>query len=105
MNSIPITKKPKVARIAICRVKLPKGVNPKDVSVRATLYSQSWAPYYLYQRFTDVPGGPERRCPPKALLPSLTSERQGDPHRGLEAAAGFGFRPQKRNLGHYYLLY
>lgn len=45
--------------VVIYRVKLPKGVNPKDVSVRAALYSQSWAPYYLYQRFTDVPDGPE----------------------------------------------
>ncbi|MCP5045574.1 MAG: cytochrome P460 family protein [bacterium] len=40
------------------RVKMPKGVNWEKVSVRATLYSQAWAPYYLNQRFTDVPVGP-----------------------------------------------
>jgi hypothetical protein len=41
------------------RVKLPAGVDPKKVSVQATLYSQSWAPYYLNQRFSNVPDGPE----------------------------------------------
>ena len=41
------------------RVKLPAGVNPKYVSVQATLYSQAWAPYYLNQRFSNVPDGSE----------------------------------------------
>ncbi len=41
------------------RVKLPERVDPSNLSVRATVYSQSWAPYYLKQRFSDVPEGPD----------------------------------------------
>lgn len=41
------------------KIKLPSGIDPKNISVKATLYSQAWAPYYLNQRFTNVPAGPE----------------------------------------------
>ncbi len=41
------------------KVTLPEGYDAAKVKVRATLYSQSWAPYYLKDRFTDVPDGPE----------------------------------------------
>ncbi len=40
-------------------VRLPAGTDPNEVSVRATLYYQSIPPYYLQQRFEDVPEGPE----------------------------------------------
>ena len=40
-------------------VPLSKGTDPKTVFVKATLYFQAWAPYYLNQRFTNVPEGPE----------------------------------------------
>jgi hypothetical protein len=36
-------------------VKLPKGTDPATLFVKATLYFQAWAPYYLNQRFTKVP--------------------------------------------------
>ncbi len=41
------------------RVTLPDGFDAAKLSVRATLYSQAWAPYYLKDRFTNVPAGPE----------------------------------------------
>lgn len=40
-------------------VVLPEGTDPAAVLVRATLYYQSIPPYYLEQRFRDVPDGPE----------------------------------------------
>ena len=41
------------------RVTLPECFDCKKVKVKATLYSQAWAPYYLKARFTDVPDSPE----------------------------------------------
>lgn len=40
------------------RITLPVGVNPTDVTVTATLYSQAIPPYYLKQRFETAPDGP-----------------------------------------------
>jgi hypothetical protein len=39
-------------------VALPKGLDPKSLSVRATLYYQSIPPYFLNHRFSEVPNGP-----------------------------------------------
>jgi hypothetical protein len=39
-------------------VALPKGLDPKNLSVRATLYYQSIPPYFLNMRFKEVPDGP-----------------------------------------------
>ena len=36
---------------------LPEGVDPKQLSVRATLYSQAIPPYWLKQRFSTAPEG------------------------------------------------
>jgi hypothetical protein len=41
------------------RVTLPEGVDASKLHCRATLYSQAWAPYFLKQRFTNVPKGPD----------------------------------------------
>ncbi len=41
----------------IYSVKLPKGINKKKLSVRATAYSQSIPPYWLKQRFEQAPDG------------------------------------------------
>ena len=38
-------------------IRLPAGVNARGCTVRATLYYQSIPPYYLDDRFRDVPGG------------------------------------------------
>jgi hypothetical protein len=43
------------------RIALPQDVNPKNVSVRATLYYQSIPPYYLNQRFTGGNGPATKR--------------------------------------------
>lgn len=40
------------------RIALPQGVDPKAVTVSATLYSQAIPPYYLKQRFETAPTGP-----------------------------------------------
>ncbi|MEM9524087.1 MAG: hypothetical protein AAF982_08855, partial [Pseudomonadota bacterium] len=40
------------------RIRLPSGINPKSVTVSATLYSQAIPPYYLKQRFETAPNGP-----------------------------------------------
>ncbi|WP_198671109.1 hypothetical protein [Oceanibium sediminis] len=40
------------------RIALPEGVDPADVTVSATLYSQAIPPYYLKQRFETAPDGP-----------------------------------------------
>jgi hypothetical protein len=37
---------------------LPDGVDPKSLSVQATLYYQSIPPYYLAMRFNEAPDGP-----------------------------------------------
>lgn len=39
-------------------VALPKGLDPKSLSVRATLYYQAIPPYFLNMRFKEVPNGP-----------------------------------------------
>jgi hypothetical protein len=39
-------------------VALPPGVNPNNLSVRATLYYQSIPPHYLHDRFTQAPDYP-----------------------------------------------
>lgn len=39
------------------RIPLPDGVNPRDVTVTATLYYQAIPPYYLKQRFETAPDG------------------------------------------------
>jgi len=41
------------------RVTVPDCFDCKKLKVRVRLYSQSWAPYYLRDRFTDVPAGKE----------------------------------------------
>lgn len=38
---------------------LPEGFDASQYKVRATLYSQAWAPYYLRDRFSNVPEGPD----------------------------------------------
>lgn len=40
------------------QIKVPKGVNAKEVTVTATLYSQAIPPYYLKQRFETAPNQP-----------------------------------------------
>ncbi|KHQ52870.1 hypothetical protein [Mameliella alba] len=40
------------------KIALPDGVDPKSVTVHATLYSQAIPPYYLKQRFETAPDGP-----------------------------------------------
>jgi hypothetical protein len=40
------------------RVTLPDCFDCKKLRLKATLYSQAWAPYYLRDRFTDIPEGP-----------------------------------------------
>lgn len=42
-------------------VALPPGVNPNNLSVRATLYYQSIPPHYLHDRFTQAPDYPATR--------------------------------------------
>jgi hypothetical protein len=42
-------------------VTLPAGVNPANLSVRATLYYQSIPPHYLHDRFTQAPDYPATR--------------------------------------------
>jgi len=42
-------------------VTLPKGLDPQNLSVRATLYYQSIPPFYLNMRFSEVPNGPATR--------------------------------------------
>ena len=41
------------------RVTVPECFDCKKLKLKATLYSQAWAPYYLRHRFTDIPEGPE----------------------------------------------
>jgi hypothetical protein len=41
------------------RITLPERYNAKNVKLRVRLYSQAWAPYYLKDRFTDIPAGPD----------------------------------------------
>jgi hypothetical protein len=43
------------------RIELPPGVDPKNVTVQASLYYQNIPPYYLEQRFTIGKGDPTRR--------------------------------------------
>ncbi len=40
------------------RVTIPTCFDCKQLRVKATLYSQAWAPYYLRDRFADIPAGP-----------------------------------------------
>jgi Cytochrome P460 len=40
------------------KVALPAGVNPNNLTVRATLYYQSIPPHYLHDRFTEAPDYP-----------------------------------------------
>lgn len=44
-----------VVRYEVPLSALPKGVNPANLAVRATLYYQSIPPYYLMQRFEQAP--------------------------------------------------
>jgi hypothetical protein len=39
-------------------ISLPDGLDPKSLSVQATLYYQSIPPYYLAMRFNEAPDGP-----------------------------------------------
>jgi cytochrome c553 len=41
------------------RVTVPECFDCRKLRVKATLYSQAWAPYYLRDRFQDIPEGPE----------------------------------------------
>lgn len=61
------------------RITLPDCFDCKKVRLKATLYSQAWAPYYLRDRFTDVPDGPEGEA--RRRLYYLTShlETEGTP--------------------------
>lgn len=40
-------------------VALPQGVDPANLSLRATLYWQATPPYFLAQRFENIPPGPD----------------------------------------------
>ena len=40
------------------KITLPEGVDPRSVTVSATLFSQAIPPYYLRQRFETAPTGP-----------------------------------------------
>ncbi len=40
------------------RITVPECFDCKKLRIKATLYSQAWAPYYLRDRFTDIPPGP-----------------------------------------------
>ena len=42
-------------------ISLPKGLDLKKLSARATMYYQAIPPYYLHQRFTTAPGGDATR--------------------------------------------
>ena len=61
------------------RVELPDCFDCKKMQVRVRLYSQAWAPYYLKDRFTNVPPGPEGEA--RRRLYYLTShlETRGTP--------------------------
>ena len=41
------------------RITVPDCFDCRSLKVQATLYSQAWAPYYLRDRFTDIPDGPD----------------------------------------------
>lgn len=41
------------------RVTVPECFDCRKLRLKATLYSQAWAPYYLRDRFSDIPEGPE----------------------------------------------
>ena len=40
------------------RITVPECFDCKKLRIKATLYSQAWAPYSLRDRFTDIPPGP-----------------------------------------------
>ena len=40
---------------------LPWGLDPRNLSVRATMYYQAIPPYWLHQRFSLAPDGPATR--------------------------------------------
>ncbi len=58
------------------KIELPDCFDCKKLRVRATLYSQAWAPYFLKDRFTDVPAGPEGEA--RRRLYYLTSHLKVD---------------------------
>ena len=41
------------------RVTVPECFDCRKLRLKATLYSQAWAPYYLRDRFSNIPEGPE----------------------------------------------
>jgi hypothetical protein len=43
------------------RITLPRGVNPANLTVQATVFYQSIPPYYLRMRFSTAPNGPATR--------------------------------------------
>ncbi len=58
------------------RIMLPDCYDCKKLRIRATLYSQAWAPYYLKDRFTNVPAGPTGEA--RRRLYYLTSHLKTD---------------------------
>ena len=58
------------------RVTIPDCFDCKKVKIRATLYSQAWAPYYLRDRFKDIPDGPDGEA--RRRLYYLTSHLKTD---------------------------
>lgn len=58
------------------RITLPDCFDCKKMKVRVRLFSQSWAPYYLRDRFTNVPDGPAGEA--RRRLYYLTSHLKTD---------------------------
>ena len=56
-----------------------KGFDAATMRVRATLYSQAWAPHYLKERFTDVPDGPEGQARRRLYYLASHLDTEGTP--------------------------
>ncbi len=74
------------------RIPVPEGVDPATVRVEATLWYQSWAPYFLAEREAGTDRAAERL---RGLDGQPAARRH--PARGLEAA--HRLRPRRRPLG------
>jgi hypothetical protein len=61
------------------RITIPECFDCKKVKLKATLYSQAWAPYYLRDRFTDVPEGPEGDARRRLFYLTSHLETEGTP--------------------------
>lgn len=63
----------------VYRVTLPKGFDASKMKIRATLYSQSWAPYYLRDRFSDIPDGPKGEARRRLFYMASHLDTEGTP--------------------------